>query len=372
MATLDSRQEAAVCRLLEKLISQNQARILVRAERPEPGFWFGGGNMLRDDDGTVWLCGRYRNAGDSRTGLAAGLRGLECAIFRSETGGRSFKKAMSWIKSDLSRGGRKVLSIEGTALHRMADGSVELFISSEKEIRYPEPLARYQKPGTGVWTIDRIAGRSVAELDASTLAPVVENAQYPEYLHVKDPVVFDDATGNTVLLFCSHPFCWSSGNTGMAVRSVGQAGFSVRCWEFVSRGPAWDVASTRITARMPIPRVGCFRDGHACSVYFYDGCECVRAHQQNEKAHKRPRGYSCEELGGAFVGWDNAFPELARLSRLAPLFVSPWGTGCSRYVDTLTTEDGIVAAWQQSQRDGSQPLVGHVLPMDEIRDILGA
>jgi hypothetical protein len=63
---------------------------------------------------------------------------------------------------------------------------------------------------------------------------------------------------------------------------------------------------------------------------------------------------------------------MERLSRLEPLFVSPWGTGCSRYVHTLVTEAGILATWQQSQVDGSQPLVGHWLAMDEVERILAA
>ena len=41
--------------------------------------------------------------------------------------------------------------------------------------------------------------------------------------------------------------------------------------------------------------------------------------------------------------------------------MSPWGTGCSRYVSGLATGDAIHAFWQQSQPDRSQPLVTHAL-----------
>ena len=92
--------------------------------------------------------------------------------------------------------------------------------------------------------------------------------------------------------------------------------------------------------------------------------------EENERAHKRPRGYSCEELGGAMVGLDADFPVIERLSLLEPLFTSPWGTRCSRYADTLTTPAGIHASWQQTQRDGSQAWVSHFLPMDKIEAIL--
>ena len=47
------------------------------------------------------------------------------------------------------------------------------------------------------------------------------------------------------------------------------------------------------------------------------------------------------------------------------------GTGCSRYVSTLDTGDGVLATWQQGQEDRSQPLVGHFLPMEQVAALLG-
>jgi hypothetical protein len=70
------------------------------------------------------------------------------------------------------------------------------------------------------------------------------------------------------------------------------------------------------------------------------------------------------------LGHPDAFPEMRRLSLTAPLFVSPYGTGSSRYVSTLVTDDSIYAIWQQSQPDGSQPLVMNRLAMDEVRHML--
>jgi len=52
------------------------------------------------------------------------------------------------------------------------------------------------------------------------------------------------------------------------------------------------------------------------------------------------------------------------------LFVSPNGTGCSRYVSTLLTRGGIMASWQQSQPDLSQPLVGNFLDAKNYKEIL--
>jgi len=349
------RQRDQLVALLEALIDQESARVIVSPYQNAPGFWFGGGSLVQDENGAI--------------GLKVGERGLECALFCSKDGGETFRRVRSWSKADLSRPGREVLSIEGTALHRRRDGQWELYVSSEKAISYPPAIKSYQKPGTGVWTIDVITGPTPDELDVRTLTSVLENAERPEYLHVKDPVVFDLA-GKTHMVFCSHPFSWSSSNTGLATRTWGEERFEVARWEMVPRGATWDVAAMRITDRLPVPPVGVFAGQPSCSIYFYDGAECLRSHEENPLAHKRPRGFSCEELGGAFCGWDDAMPRVERLSILEPLFVSPWGTGASRYVATLATERGILATWEQSQPDGSQPLVGHWLDTSEIGRIL--
>jgi hypothetical protein len=52
------------------------------------------------------------------------------------------------------------------------------------------------------------------------------------------------------------------------------------------------------------------------------------------------------------------------------MFVSPYGTGCSRYVDVLTTKEGIHATWQQSQKNRSQPLVRNIVRWKEINEVL--
>jgi hypothetical protein len=367
--------------LLSALIDQQRAHVLVPPYRDAPGFWFGGGNMVQDAPGAIWLSGRYRNYGDSRTGLVAGERGLECALFRSGDAGKSFQKVRSWTKADLSRHSdiAEVLSIEGTALHLQPDGSWELYISSEKALSYPHPLQDYQKPGTGIWTIERMVtsqrpGVTPDALDPATLTPVLDALDRPAYLHVKDPVVYDGEDGRTVMVFCSHPYSWTSTNSGLAVREPGADAFEVRDWEIAPRGPTWDVAVTRITDRLPLPQVGCLADQPPCAVYFYDGAECIHDHGQGSGASRRPRGYSCEEIGGALLDWDDEgtpqYNAWERLSDLAPLFTSPWGTGCSRYVSTVLTPEGILASWEQGQADGSQPLVGHFLLMEEVERIL--
>lgn len=370
MSYLAQIQKDRLATLLSRLFDQEAARVLVEPQRRAAGFWFGGGNTVQDADGTLWLCGRYRNFGDSRTGLAAGERGLECALFASRDGGRTFAKEKSWSKAELSFPGNEVLSIEGTALHRRTDGAWELFVSTEKKRAYPDIVADHLKPGTGVWSIDLIGpAASPAELAAATIRPVLAEFDDPGYIHLKDPVVAGDFEDGTQLIFCSHPYCWTCSNSGLAVRKCGSEEFAVQTKEVVRRGPNWDVAGTRVTGRFDLPRLGVFADT-PCSVLLYDGLECVRQLDENPRAVKRPRGYSCEEISGAFFGPSESWAGFERLSYLAPLFVSPHGTGCSRYADVLFTEAGLFATWQQSQEDLSQPLVGHSLSMDQVAAIL--
>lgn len=367
---LHSVHREKLTRFVSALVDQRRARILVEPYERQSGFWFGGGNVVRERDGTLWLCGRYRNAGDSRTGLVAGERGLECAVFASRDGGETFQKAASWSKLRLSRPDATVISIEGAALHRVAEGEWELFVSSEKAWEYPDEVREYRKPGCGVWSVDVLCGPAPDRLEGDTLRLALRESSDAAYLHVKDPVVYDQPDGSTSMMFCSHPYCWSSANTGLAVRDRGSEGFRLVSRQVVPRGPAWDVASTRVTCRFPVPRVGAFADLPPLSILFYDGLECVRQHDENRSAVRRPRGYSCEELSGAMVGFDAEFPHFERLSYLAPLFVSPYGTGCSRYVDVVETGKGLLATWQQSQENLSQPLVGHTLATDEVVRLL--
>jgi len=356
----------ALLRLLDALLDPRRARVVVPPTRAADGFWFGGGDLVRDDDGTLWLTGRYRDAGDSRTGVAAGARGRELALFRSDDGGATFTKVHGWAKADLATTGDGVLSIEGSSLLRRPDGRWEAFVSSERQRAYPRAYAPYQKPGTGVWSIERmVAGRPDA-FDPATLEPVL-NGDAAAHLHVKDPVARLTSDGTTLLLFSNHPISWASSNTGSAVRPHGAERFEVRAWEVVARGPVWDVGATRATELLPVPRVGRFADGPPLSVVLYDGAEAMRPLSPNPAANARPRGYSCEELGGAMWTEGEDVAAARRLTLVAPRFVSPHGTGSSRYAKVLAMPDGgLIATWQMAQDDGSQPLVTNALSADEV------
>jgi hypothetical protein len=131
------------------------------------------------------------------------------------------------------------------------------------------------------------------------------------------------------------------------------------------------VAATRITCRLPVPRTSVFARLPALSLYFYDGAECLRQLEPHRHAVQRLRGYSCEEVGGLAYGFDREFPQLHHLSHLEPLFVSPNGTGCNRYVSVLSEADGgLFATWQRSAPTQAQPLVAHRRSAEQIKSLL--
>ena len=106
--------QARLIRLSRALINQEKARILIEPQQRRSGFWFGGGNVIRDADGSILICGRFRNFGDSRTGVGAGERGLELAVYRGESHRGNFKKILSFSKADLACNGKAVVSIEAS------------------------------------------------------------------------------------------------------------------------------------------------------------------------------------------------------------------------------------------------------------------
>ena len=357
-----------------RLIDQRNARVLVPALGNESGFWFGGGNLVQDRDGQILACGRFRNPGDARTGIGSGERGLEFAVFAGSSPDAEFAKTLSFSKNDLSVN-EEVVSIEGASLlpNESTPSGWELFVSTEKRVSYPKPLINFQKPGTGVWSIDRIKGSDgVQSLSPDTIGTVASSPK-GDTLHVKDPVAFRINPSSTELAYCHHPFSWASSNTGLS-RQVGtNEDFELVSENILPRGNSWDVACSRLTERLSIPRIGPFSDIPAISLYFYDGAECLRPLDQNPKAAKRPRGYSCEEIGGLAWGWDHEFPKLSKISIDFPLFLSPHSTGCSRYASALFLDDGsLLGAWQQVQDDGSQPLVSNHVDKGEVTRILGA
>jgi hypothetical protein len=358
-----SLDAAAIARLrsfAHVLVDPAAARVAIAAERAERGFWFGGGKMAQGPDGRLWLSGRYRSAGDSRTGLDLGDRGRELALFASADGGASWIKAHAFDKGAVTPEGSAALSIEGSAL-RFVPGGVELYVSSEKRVPYPAAVEAFRKPGTGVWSIERLRAKNVNELARAKPETVVASAD-PATLQVKDPFLAERPDGALRLFFCHHPFNWTSSGTGFLDLGPDGAPRAAAQFDCFPRGPAWDVAITRGTCILPLPeRIAPAGTG----LLFYDGGECLRNLEEHAQAAKRPRGYSCEELGGlgAYTGGDPR--SFRRISTLFPEFTSPDGTACLRYVDVLATDDAFIATWQQSRPDGSQALMIHRVGRDE-------
>ncbi len=366
---LDQEKRLKLLRFAESLLDPTSARIIIQPQKQETGYWFGGGNLVAAPDGAWYLVGRYRNYGDSRTGLEAGLRGVELAVFVSHDHGKTFKKLLSLSKSDLSYPDRPVLSIEGSALH-FIPGGVELFVSTEKgNVPYPENLKSFHKSGTGIWSMDKLQAKNVPDLAGAKIVPLLR-CEDPRFLHVKDPVVYDRIDGGTLLSFCTHPFNWASSNSGFMLRNPGVEIFSAPNYQFFPRGYTWDVAISRITAWLRVPRRGAFSQEPAMLLAFYDGGESMRNLDEHPQAIRRPRGYSCEEIGGLAWAYEDDLSTITRVSINLPAFISPWGSGASRYVDVLPTEDGLYATWEQSQPDLSQPLVMNYLGWEAIDRLL--
>jgi hypothetical protein len=342
------------------LVDPAAARVAIAPERPAQGFWFGGGKMAQGPEGRLWLTGRFRSSGDSRTGLDLGDRGRELALFASDDGGASWTKALALDKAAVSGDGEPALSIEGSAL-RFVPGGVELYVSSEKRVPYPATVGAFRKPGTGVWTIERLRATCVADLTQATPETIVASAD-PATLQVKDPFLAEHPDGGVRLFFCHHPFNWTSSGTGFVDLGPDGAPREAVQFDCFPRGPAWDVAITRGTCILPVPAPIA---PAGTGLLFYDGGECLRNLEEHAQAAKRPRGYSCEELGGLAV-YSNGDPtSFRRISTLFPEFMSPDGTHCLRYVDVLATDTAFIATWQQSRPDGSQALMIHRVERDE-------
>jgi hypothetical protein len=293
----------------------------------------------------------------------------------------SWTKVLSLDKIDVAPQGYKVLSIEGAALRFGLDG-VELFISSEKERPYPEPVTEFRKPGTGIWTIERLAAPSLEALKTARPETIVSSSD-PGTLQIKDPWLADGPDGSLFLFFCHHSFNWSSSGTGCVTLTPDGRAAGVPLFDCWPRGPAWDVAITRGTSVMPLPielpaaglsasmAAGTLAPGAMITgLAFYDGGECLRNLDEHARAVSRPRGYSCEELGGLGCILDGDPRQFVRLSQTFAEFISPDGTGCLRYVDVLTTPTAYIATWQQSRLDGSQALMINGLAMEEAARIL--
>ena len=101
MNKLSNTLESKLAALAKAMVDQSKARVIIKAQKESTGYWYGGGNMTSGVDGKLYVTGRYRNYGDSRSGVGAGERGLELAIFLSADKGQSWEKVISFSKQNL-------------------------------------------------------------------------------------------------------------------------------------------------------------------------------------------------------------------------------------------------------------------------------
>ena len=68
MSALPENLERKLTRLGSTLIDAKRANPIIEPSQDDDGFWFGGGNAVRDPhDGSLLLIGRYRDAGGRRS-----------------------------------------------------------------------------------------------------------------------------------------------------------------------------------------------------------------------------------------------------------------------------------------------------------------
>ena len=139
--------------LAVRLIDQRECKQLIQPLGSGEGFWFGGGNFIQMNDGNIFVCGRYRNHGDARTGVGAGERGLEFSVFQVSENFESATKVFALSKSELSFDS-EVVSIEGGCLINSVDGHGVERLYQRKRKKHTQGVHKLPKARTGVWSID--------------------------------------------------------------------------------------------------------------------------------------------------------------------------------------------------------------------------
>ena len=145
MKTLSLQKLNQLKELGTRIMDQHAARIIVPPLGNSSGYWFGGGNLILNQDGEILISGRFRNEGDARTGTGAGERGLECAIFRAKNR-PPLLKSFSLSKDQLSFD-HEVVSIEGVSLLPSLRSSTEydLYVSTGEKYTLPKAVDSFPK-----------------------------------------------------------------------------------------------------------------------------------------------------------------------------------------------------------------------------------
>ena len=80
-----------------RLLDQRESTPLIMPQENSEGFWFGGGNFIQQEDGTILTCGRYRNHGDARTEPEQGNEAWSFPFLKSIKPRRLPKKSILFL-----------------------------------------------------------------------------------------------------------------------------------------------------------------------------------------------------------------------------------------------------------------------------------
>ena len=286
------------------------------------GYWAGApGVFYAADEKAFYLTYRIR-----RPRGVAPDRGGEARIARSDDL-RHFEDIWSVTKDVYGSA-----SIERSAIRQGRDGAWRYFTS-------------FVDPADGRWCVSVMKDSDPRRLDPSR-ARRLFTAGAVGLEGVKDPWVFDEAGVHYMLLSVATPNPRTRAeshatqdifNTGDCVSATGLArSYDLDAWEwlgviFVPPASGWDAYCRRINS--VIPHAGRY-------VAFYDGSA---SHLENY-----------EERTGLAVSSDPRSWET--LTARGPALTSPHATGSLRYLDAVTTHQGVWAFYECARPDGAHDL----------------
>ncbi|HLK59864.1 MAG TPA: hypothetical protein VKU00_25100 [Chthonomonadaceae bacterium] len=308
-----------------------------------PGWWAGAPGATFDPVSNAFYI-VYRQRMPRELG-----RGVECRIAVSENG-ISFTDIWALPKTTLD-----ALSLERCSLQRGLDGVWRLFLS-------------YVSPEDKRWRIGLVEAAEPDQFDATSLTPLL-TAEDVGGEGVKDPNVF--VIGRMTYLLASYatrlPELTPDAearkhqtgdiyNTGLTLSRTGAAisgdgrhfqwlgdvspGLGEAAGDGKAAQPSWDAYCKRIGSLLPIEGGG--------YLAFYDGSASVAENY--------------EEKTGLAMTFD--LRTYYSLSPQQPALVSPYASGCLRYVDVLPVGHEIFYYYELARQDGSHELRVSVVERD--------
>ena len=302
------------------------------------GYWAGApGVFYAHQEGAFYLTYRLR-----RPRGVAPDRGGEARIARS-TDLKHFVDIWSITKDQYDSA-----SIERSAIRQGRDGAWRYFTS-------------FVDPADGRWCVSVLKNADPSRLDPSAARRLFTAG--PLGLEgVKDPWILEDAGVYYMFLSVATPnprtreeshATLDIFNTGDCVSATGLArSHDLDAWEwlgvvFTPHSSGWDTYCRRINSI--VRHQGQF-------IAFYDGSA---SHLENY-----------EEKTGLAVSRD--LRSWATLTAAGPALTSPHATRSLRYLDAVTTDDGVWAFYESARADGAHDLRVAWVDIDQLQLLVGA